>query len=150
MGPLKGVKIVEMGGIGPGPMCAMLLADMGADIVRVDRLVDPGLGVNKGEKFDLMMRGRRSIAVDTKTEEGRELILELIEGADGLIEGFRPGVMERLGLGPDVALERNPKLAYGRMTGWGQDGPMAHAAGHDLNYIASHPSSDRCAATVAS
>ncbi len=136
MGPLKGVKIVEMGGIGPGPMCAMLLADMGADIVRIDRQTESGLGINKGEQFDLLMRGRRSVAVDTKTEEGRELVLSLIEEADALIEGFRPGVMERLGLGPDVVFERNPRIAYGRMTGWGQDGPMAPAAGHDLNYIA--------------
>lgn len=136
MGPLAGYKFVEMGGIGPGPMCAMLLADLGAEIVRIDRLVDAGLGTLANSKFSLLMRSRRSISVDTKTEEGRELVLSLIEQADGLIEGFRPGVMERLGLGPDVALARNPKLVYGRMTGWGQDGPMAKDAGHDINYIA--------------
>ncbi|MAL77561.1 MAG: carnitine dehydratase [Sneathiella sp.] len=136
MGPLAGYKIVEMGGIGPGPMCAMLLADLGADIVRIDRLADPGLGSMPTSRFSLLMRGRRSVSIDTKTEAGKEAVLSLIEKADGLIEGFRPGVMERLGLGPDVALARNPKLVYGRMTGWGQDGPMAQAAGHDINYIA--------------
>jgi alpha-methylacyl-CoA racemase len=136
MGPLSGVKIVEMGGIGPGPMCAMLLADMGAEIVRIDRLTDPGLGVASDPKFNLLMRSRRSVAIDTKTEAGKNLVLDLIENADALIEGFRPGVMERLGLGPDTALARNPKLVFGRMTGWGQDGPMALAAGHDINYIA--------------
>lgn len=135
MGPLAGYKIVEMGGIGPGPMCAMLLADLGADIIRIDRLVDPGLGSQKASRTSLMMRSRRSVAVDTKTPEGQEIVLKLIEQADGLIEGFRPGVMERMGLGPDVALGRNPKLVYGRMTGWGQEGPMAMAAGHDINYI---------------
>lgn len=136
MGPLAGYKIVEMGGIGPGPMCAMLLADLGADIVRIDRLSDPGLGSMPSSRNSLLMRSRRSIAVDTKSEAGREVVLKLIEQADGLIEGFRPGVMERMGLGPDDALKRNPKLVYGRMTGWGQDGPMAQAAGHDINYIA--------------
>ncbi|WP_288901199.1 CaiB/BaiF CoA-transferase family protein [uncultured Sneathiella sp.] len=136
MGPLSGYKIVEMGGIGPGPMCAMLLADLGADIVRIDRLSDPGLGSMPSSRNSLLMRSRRSVAVDTKSEAGREVVLKLIEQADGLIEGFRPGVMERMGLGPDEALKRNPKLVYGRMTGWGQDGPMAKAAGHDINYIA--------------
>ncbi len=136
MGPLAGYKIVEMGGIGPGPMCALLLADMGAEVIRVDRMQETGLGVHTDPKFNLLMRGRRSIAVDSKSKEGQELILGLIAQADGLIEGFRPGVMERLGLGPEVAFERNPKIVYGRMTGWGQDGPMAPAAGHDLNYIA--------------
>ncbi|MEX1036066.1 MAG: CaiB/BaiF CoA-transferase family protein [Sneathiella sp.] len=136
MGPLAGYKIVEMGGIGPGPMCAMLLADLGADIVRIDRLADPGLGSMPSSRNSLLMRSRRSISVDTKSKEGREVVLKLIEQADGLIEGFRPGVMERMGLGPEEALERNPKLVYGRMTGWGQDGPMAKAAGHDINYIA--------------
>lgn len=136
MGPLAGYKIVEMGGIGPGPMCAMLLADLGADIVRIDRLSDPGLGSMPSSRNSLLMRSRRSVAVDTKSEAGREVVLKLIEQADGLIEGFRPGVMERMGLGPDEALKRNPKLVYGRMTGWGQDGPMAAAAGHDINYIA--------------
>jgi alpha-methylacyl-CoA racemase len=136
MGPLAGVKIVEMGGIGPGPMCALLLADMGAEIIRIDRLQETGLGVHTDPKFNLLMRGRRSIAVDSKSEAGRDVILKLIDQADALIEGFRPGVMERLGLGPDVVLARNEKLVFGRMTGWGQDGPMAKAAGHDLNYIA--------------
>lgn len=136
MGPLAGMKFVEMGGIGPGPMCAMLLADMGAEIVRIDRLTDPGLGVAADPKLSLLMRSRRSIAVDTKSPEGRDLVLALIKDADGLIEGFRPGVMERLGLGPEEALKANPKLAYGRMTGWGQEGPLSHAAGHDINYIA--------------
>lgn len=136
MGPLAGVKIVEMGGIGPGPMCALLLADMGAEIIRIDRMQETGLGVHTDPKFNLLMRGRKSVAIDSKSKEGQELILTLIEQADGLIEGFRPGVMERLGLSPEVVFARNPKIAFGRMTGWGQDGPMAHAAGHDLNYIA--------------
>ena len=131
MGPLAGVKVVEIAGIGPGPFCAMMLADMGAEVIRVDRK-----GARGGGKFDILQRGRKSIAVDLKKPEGVETVLKLIEKADALIEGFRPGVMERLGLGPDVALQRNPKLIFGRMTGWGQDGPMAHAAGHDLNYIA--------------
>ena len=131
MGPLAGVKVVEIAGIGPGPFCAMMLSDMGADVIRVDRK-----GAQGGGKFDILQRGRKSIAVDLKKPEGVETVLKLIDKADALIEGFRPGVMERLGLGPDVALKRNPKLIFGRMTGWGQDGPMAQAAGHDLNYIA--------------
>ncbi len=131
MGPLAGVKVIEIAGIGPGPFCAMMLSDMGADVIRVDRK-----GARGGTKYDILSRGRKSIAVDLKKPEGVETVLKLIEQADALIEGFRPGVMERLGLGPDVALQRNPKLIFGRMTGWGQDGPMAHAAGHDLNYIA--------------
>lgn len=130
MGPLKGIKVIEMAGIGPGPFCAMMLADMGAEVVRVDR---PN---SKSSKFDVMNRGRRSIALDLKTSAGIETALKLIEKADALIEGFRPGVMERLGLGPEVCFERNPKLIYGRMTGWGQTGTLAQAAGHDLNYIA--------------
>lgn len=136
MGPLAGYKIVEMGGIGPGPMCAMLLADLGADIIRIDRLVDAGLGSQPSSRNSLMMRSRRSVAVDTKTDDGREVVLKLIEQADGLIEGFRPGVMERMGLGPEEVHARNPRIVYGRMTGWGQEGPMAKAAGHDINYIA--------------
>jgi len=137
MGPLKGVKVVEMAGIGPGPMCAMLLSDMGATVIRVDRIEDSGLGIAAGNpKFDILTRGRQSVAVDVKKPEGVETILKLIEQADALIEGFRPGVMERLGLGPDVCLKRNPRLVYGRMTGFGQDGPLAKAAGHDINYIA--------------
>ena len=136
MGPLQGIKIVELAGIGPGPMCAMLLADMGAEVIRVDRIEDSGLGMKRDPRFDLMNRSRRCIAVDIKTEAGREAVLRLVEQADALIEGFRPGVMERLGLGPDVCAARNPALVYGRMTGWGQTGPIAHAAGHDINYIA--------------
>ena len=131
MGPLHGIKIVEIAGIGPGPFCAMMLADMGADIIRVDRKAAAGSGSDK----DPLNRGRRSIAVDLKKPEGVEAVLKLCEQADALIEGFRPGVMERLGLGPDVVLARNKKLVFGRMTGWGQFGPLAHAAGHDMNYI---------------
>ncbi|MCI4644805.1 MAG: CoA transferase [Hyphomonadaceae bacterium] len=132
-GPLAGVKIVEFAGIGPGPFCGMLLSDLGADVVRVDRATGkPGSENPK----DVTSRGRRSIALNLKDPADIELALKLLEKADGLIEGFRPGVMERLGLGPDVALARNPKLVYGRMTGWGQTGTLAHAAGHDLNYIA--------------
>jgi alpha-methylacyl-CoA racemase len=130
MGPLKGIRIIEIAGIGPGPFCAMMLADMGADVIRVDRKGNAGMG-----KFDVLNRGRRSIAVDLKTPDGRELVLQLVEKADGLQEGFRPGVMEKLGLGPDDCLKRNPKLVYGRMTGWGQEGPISQAAGHDINYI---------------
>lgn len=130
MGPLEGVKIIEIAGIGPGPFCAMMLADMGADIIRIDRKGSQGMG-----KTDVLNRGRRSVAVDLKNPDGVELVLKLVEKADALQEGFRPGVMEKLGLGPDVCLERNPMLVYGRMTGWGQEGPMAMAAGHDINYI---------------
>ena len=136
MGPLTGIKVVELAGIGPGPMCAMLLSDMGADVVRVDRLADSGLGIRHGRKYSTLNRGRRSIAIDLKNPQGVETVLRLVDGADALIEGFRPGVTERLGLGPDVCLGRNPRLIYGRMTGWGQDGPLAQAAGHDMNYIA--------------
>ena len=136
MGPLSGVKIVEMAGIGPGPLCAMLLADMGADVIRVDRVLASGLGMKRDPRFDLMNRSRRNIAVDVKKPEGRDVVIRLIEQADALIEGFRPGVMERLGLGPDECLSANARLVYGRMTGWGQDGTIAHAAGHDINYIA--------------
>ncbi|MCP4749779.1 MAG: CoA transferase [Proteobacteria bacterium] len=133
MGPLKGMKIVELGGIGPGPFCAQMLSDMGADIIRVDRKGTPG--TPEQAKYQVLHRGRRSIAVDLKKTEGVETVLKLIEQAEALLEGFRPGVMERLGLGPEVCLDRNPKLVYGRMTGWGQEGPMAQAAGHDINYI---------------
>jgi len=129
-GPLNGVKIVEFAGIGPGPFCGMLLADMGADVVRIDRK-----GARGGSKYEIASRGKRSIALDLKKPEAVETALKLIEKADILQEGFRPGVMERLGLGPEVCLKRNPKLVYGRMTGWGQTGPMAMAAGHDINYI---------------
>ncbi len=131
-GPLTGTRIIELAGIGPGPFAAMLLSDQGADVIRVDR---PGGGGPFGSN-DNTLRNRRSIAVDLKQPEGIDTVLRLVEQADALIEGFRPGVTERLGLGPDVCLERNPKLVYGRMTGWGQDGPYAPYAGHDLNYIA--------------
>lgn len=130
MGPLQGIKVVELAGIGPGPFCGMLLSDMGAEVIRVERK-----GARAGGKFDVLSRGRRTIAVDLKKPEGVEAVLKLVEGADILQEGFRPGVTERLGLGPDVCLARNPKLVYGRMTGWGQYGPMSQAAGHDINYI---------------
>ncbi|MFM8973175.1 MAG: CaiB/BaiF CoA transferase family protein [Actinomycetota bacterium] len=136
MGPLSGVKIVELAGIGPGPFAGMMLSDMGADIVRVDRAAAVNPAAFGHPNFELMNRGRRSIGVDLKHPEGREVVLRLVEQADALIEGFRPGVTERLGLGPDDCHARNPRLVYGRMTGWGQDGPMAHAAGHDINYIA--------------
>ncbi|WP_439814119.1 CaiB/BaiF CoA transferase family protein [Zavarzinia sp. CC-PAN008] len=136
MGPLKGIKVIEIAGIGPGPFCAMLLADLGADVIRVDRAAGGGGGVTTSARKDLLNRGKRSIAVDLKKPEAVETVLKLIEKADVLTEGFRPGVMERLGLGPDVCLARNPKLVYGRMTGFGQEGPMAQAAGHDINYIA--------------
>jgi alpha-methylacyl-CoA racemase len=136
MGPLTGLRIIELASIGPGPMCAMLLADLGADVVRVDRLEPSNLGVGMTPKFDVCARNRRSIAVDLKRAEARGAVLKLIERADVLIEGFRPGVAERLGLGPEDCLQRNPRLVYGRMTGFGQDGPLAQAAGHDLNYIA--------------
>ena len=129
-GPLSGIKIIEFAGIGPGPFCGMLLSDMGADVVRIDRK-----GARGGSKFDISSRGKRSVALDLKNPDAIEAALKLLESADALLEGFRPGVMERLGLGPDVVLKRNPKLVYGRMTGWGQTGPLAHAAGHDLNYI---------------
>jgi len=133
MGPLEGLKIIEMAGIGPGPFAAMMLADMGAEVVRVDRLAYRG---NADPARDVLNRGRASVGVDLKHPDGVQLVLRLAEQADGLIEGFRPGVMERLGLGPDECLARNPRLVYGRMTGWGQDGPLAHAAGHDIDYIA--------------
>ncbi len=136
MGPLNGIKVVEIAGIGPGPFCAMLLADMGAEVLRVDRTAESGLGVAMPPRLNLLNRGRRSVAVDMKTPQGIDTVLRLAEGADALIEGFRPGVAERLGIGPDACLGRNPRLIYGRMTGWGQDGPLAHAAGHDINYIA--------------
>ena len=135
-GPLKGVRIVEFSGIGPGPMCGMLLSDMGADVAVIDRLEPSGLGLPRAPKYDIARRGRRSVALDLKHPDGVACALDLVRGADALIEGFRPGAMERLGLGPDVCLKANPKLVYGRITGWGQDGPLAQSAGHDLNYIA--------------
>ncbi|GAQ26511.1 L-carnitine dehydratase/bile acid-inducible protein F [Ralstonia sp. NT80] len=136
MGPLEGVRIVELAGIGPAPLSAMLLADLGATVIRVDRKEPSGLGVSRPLQFDLVLRNRKSIRVDLKDSRGLELVRSLIDKADAVIEGFRPGVTERLGLGPDACLARNPKLVYGRVTGWGQEGPLAQAAGHDLNYIA--------------
>jgi alpha-methylacyl-CoA racemase len=135
-GPLDGVRIIELAGLGPAPFAGMMLADAGADIIRIDRSERATYPPNTAAHVDLMNRGRRSVAVDLKHPEGVALVLRLLEGADGLMEGFRPGVAERLGLGPDVCLERNPKLVYGRMTGWGQEGPMASTAGHDIDYIA--------------
>ena len=131
MSTLKGTKIIEIAGIGPAPFAGMLLADMGAEVILVDRKQNYG----KGSKFEVSGRGKKSIAVDLKSEKGIELVLKLIESADALIEGFRPGVMERLGLGPELCLQKNENLIYGRMTGWGQTGPLANAAGHDINYI---------------
>jgi alpha-methylacyl-CoA racemase len=133
VGPLKGTRIIEMAGIGPGPFAAMLLADMGADVLRLYRADQPAVFGAAGP--DVTGRGRASVPVDLKTPEGTELVLSLVGKADALIEGFRPGVMERLGLGPDVLLGRNPRLVFGRMTGWGQEGPMSSVAGHDINYI---------------
>jgi alpha-methylacyl-CoA racemase len=135
-GPLAGTRIIEIAGIGPGPFCAMMLSDMGADVIRVDRAQNVTGGDPSSPPADVLMRGRRSIGVDLKHPDGVEAVLALVESADALFEGFRPGVMERLGLGPDAALARNPKLVYGRMTGWGQEGPYAPTAGHDINYIA--------------
>ena len=136
MGPLEGVKVVELAGIGPGPFASMMLADMGAEVIRVDRTSRVRGGDPEVPPKDPMSRGRRSVAVDLKNPAGVEAVLRLVERADALVEGFRPGVMERIGLGPEECLSRNPKLVYGRMTGWGQEGPMAQAAGHDINYIA--------------
>jgi len=135
VGPLSGIKIIEFAGIGPGPFAAMMLSDMGADVLRLDRSQNVLGGDPDKPSLDLLNRGRRSVGLNLKSAEGVELALRLVEQSDALLEGFRPGVMERLGLGPDVCLERNPRLVYGRMTGWGQDGPMAQAAGHDINYI---------------
>lgn len=132
MGPLEGYRILEIAGIGPGPFCGMILSDMGAEVIRVDRASARG----SGNKFDVLSRGRRSIAVDLKNPDGVETVLRLVEKCDALFEGFRPGVMEKLGLGPDVCQARNAKLVYGRMTGWGQHGAIEKAAGHDINYIA--------------
>ena len=136
MGPLHGVKVVEIAGIGPGPFCGMLLADMGAQVIRVarDGASDPAVEIPA--RFDLMNRSRPGLPVDLKTEEGSGLVLRLCGVADAMFEGFRPGVMEKLGLGPDACMANNERLVYGRMTGWGQDGPLATTAGHDTNYIA--------------
>ena len=135
MGPLAGIRVIEVAGIGPGPFCAMVLADLGAEVIAVDR--PPALPPTPGSaKYDVLRRGRRAVAVDLKHEQGPEVVLRLVTGADALLEGFRPGVAERLGIGPDVCLARNPRLVYGRMTGWGQEGPLAQQAGHDLTYAA--------------
>jgi alpha-methylacyl-CoA racemase len=131
-GPLEGLRVVEMAGLGPAPFCAMLFADMGAQVIRVER---PG-GTGKIDRTEVTARGRPMVELDLRKPEGTETVLQMVETADVLIEGFRPGVMERLGLGPDVCLRRRPTLVYGRMTGWGQTGPLAQAAGHDINYIA--------------
>jgi len=136
MGPLKGITIIEIAGLGPGPFGAMLLADMGAEVIRVERPGGSMFTAVDNPRLDLLNRNKRCIAVDLKAPGGVETVLALLEKADGLVEGNRPGVMERLGLGPDVCLERNPALVYGRMTGWGQEGPMANDVGHDINYIA--------------
>lgn len=136
MGPLAGITVIELAGIGPGPFAAMMLADMGANVIRIDRARGDEPGVRVPYRMNVMNRGRRSVAVNLKSPAGVETVLKLIEKADALIEGFRPGVTERLGLGPDVCLKRNPRLVYGRMTGYGQDGPQASVAGHDINYIA--------------
>jgi alpha-methylacyl-CoA racemase len=135
-GPLAGVRIVELAGIGPGPMCAMLLADLGATVLRIDRKQAVELGNPRPLRYNLLLQNRSAIALDLKTPGAVALVLDLVSRAEALIEGFRPGVTERLGLGPDTCLARNPRLVYGRVTGWGQGGPLAHAAGHDLNYIA--------------
>lgn len=136
MGPLEGVKVVEMSNIGPGPFCGMLLADLGAEVISVQRLATSDLGFDIGLRYDLLNRSKQAIAIDLKSADGVAMVKELIASADLLIEGFRPGVMERLGLGPDVCHAINPRVVYGRMTGWGQEGPLAQMAGHDINYIA--------------
>jgi crotonobetainyl-CoA:carnitine CoA-transferase CaiB-like acyl-CoA transferase len=135
-GPLAGLKVIEMAGIGPAPMCAMLLADLGAKVLRIDRVEPSGLGTPRPPRSNVLLRGREILPLDLKNKAAVALALDLIADADVLIEGFRPGVMERLGLGPEICHARNPRLVYGRMTGWGQDGPMAMAAGHDIDYIA--------------
>ena len=136
MGPLKGVKVLEIASIGPGPFAAMMLSDMGAEVLRIDRVIQESeVDLNKVDK-DILNRGRKSVGVDLKNPTGVKVVLRLAERSDVLIEGFRPGVMERLGLGPEGCLKRNPRLVYGRVTGWGQEGPLARTAGHDINYIA--------------
>ncbi|MDP2451371.1 MAG: CaiB/BaiF CoA-transferase family protein [Polaromonas sp.] len=135
-GPLAGLRVVEFAGIGPAPFCGMLLADLGAQVLRLDRTEPSSLGIPRPPQFDLLQRGKRSMRVDLKGGAGLALARSIVARADALIEGFRPRTMERLGLGPDVCLADNPKLIYGRMTGFGQEGPLAHAAGHDLNYLA--------------
>lgn len=136
MGPLQGIKVVEFAGLGPGPFCAMLLSDLGAEVIRIDRQQALAGRADHNPRSQVMNRGRRSIAVDLKNPEAFAAVIRLINQSDALIEGYRPGVMERLGFGPDACMSSNPKLIYGRMTGWGQDGPLAMAPGHDINYIA--------------
>ena len=136
MGPLAGITIIELAGIGPAPFACMLLADMGATVLRIDRARGDEPGLRLPYRLNVMTRGRRSVAVNLKAKEGIDTVLRLVEKADALVEGFRPGVTERLGLGPEACLARNPRLVYGRMTGYGQTGPMAPVAGHDINYIA--------------
>ena len=135
-GPLAGVKVIEIAGIGPGPFAAMMLSDMGAEVIRVERVQAVRDEASANANTDVMQRGRKNVAIDLKQADGVEALLQLVENADALIEGFRPGVMERLGVGPDICLSRNKKLVFGRMTGWGQSGPYANSAGHDINYIA--------------
>ncbi len=134
-GPLKGIRIIEIAGIGPGPFAAMLLADLGAEVIRVDRAAAVRGPAPDTPHYDVSLRGRRNIAIDLKQPEGVATLLDLVASADAIIEGFRPGVMERLGIGPDECMARNPAIVFGRMTGWGQSGPYSHAAGHDINYI---------------
>src|SRR6516225_7635103 len=134
-GPLAGVRIVELGGVGPGPFCCMLLADLGAEVIRIDRPPGYDGGAPVDARFNLLHRGRRSIGMDLKKPEAIATVLRLLHSADALVEGFRPGVAERLGLGPEACHAVNPRLVYGRMTGWGQHGPLAQAPGHDINYI---------------
>ena len=136
MGPLQGKRIIEIAGIGPGPFCAMVLSDLGAEVIRVDRVSAVPDEFPETPGVDLLNRGRKSVAFDLKNPEGVNALLRLVEEADALIEGFRPGVAERLGIGPEECLERNPRLVYGRMTGWGQNGPLSNTAGHDINYLA--------------
>jgi alpha-methylacyl-CoA racemase len=136
VGPLSGIRVLEFEAIGPGPFAGMLLADMGADVILIDRPAGSDLGLKRERWMDVMMRGKRSVTLDLKSASAVEIVLSLASKSDALIEGFRPNVMERLGLGPEVLLARNPRLVYGRMTGWGQDGPLAARAGHDINYIA--------------
>jgi alpha-methylacyl-CoA racemase len=136
VGPLSGIRVLEFEAIGPAPFAGMLLADMGADVLVVDRAGESGLGLERERWYDVMMRGKRSVTIDLKDTRAKQVVLDLLARADVLIEGFRPGVMERLGLGPEEALQANPRLVYGRMTGWGQEGPLAPRAGHDIDYIA--------------
>ncbi len=136
MGPLEGVRVIEIAGIGPGPFAAMMLADMGAEVLRVVRTGAAGMSMAGNPRLDFFNRNKRCVALNLKDPRATELALRLIEGADAVLEGYRPGVMEKLGLGPEVCLGRNPRLVYGRMTGWGQDGPLANSAGHDINYVA--------------